>query len=67
MNLHHELFHQHIAAPWNPPGQWWERCGQVVFLHPAMDPNDNPFFNGWVKVTETQARAVLDAQPKEQP
>jgi hypothetical protein len=41
------------------PGQWWERQGYVVFLHPAMNPNDDSFFTGWRKVTEAEARAVL--------
>lgn len=50
--------------PWRPNGQWWERMGYVVFLHPALDPNWDPMFQGWVKVTEQRAKEVLDSQPQ---
>lgn len=54
-----------IETPtWKPAGQWWERRGYVLLLHPAIDPNDDLYFTGWVKVTEDRARAVLEAQPK---
>jgi hypothetical protein len=45
------------------PGQWWERMGQAVFLHPDVNPNSDPLFQGWVKVSEARAKEVLDAQP----
>lgn len=49
-------------AALNPPGQWWERMGYVVILHPNIDPNDDPEFQGWVRVTEDRAREVLESQ-----
>jgi hypothetical protein len=42
------------------PGQWWERMGYVVFLHPTWNPNDDPDFTGWTKVTQERAREVLE-------
>lgn len=51
-------------AAWNPPGQWWERQGQVLLLHPAMDPNNDPDYQGWQRVTPEQARQYLQAQPQ---
>jgi hypothetical protein len=46
------------------PGQWWERMGYVIFLHPSWDPNDDPDFQGWVKMPASRAREVLESQPK---
>lgn len=41
------------------PGQWWERLGQVVYLHPQMNPNDDPMFQGWKPVSPQEARRLL--------
>lgn len=43
-------------------GQWWERMGMVVYLHPAMNPNDDPMFQGWVKISPERARALLPSR-----
>lgn len=59
-----EEYLQAWEQPWHPDGQWWERMGLVVFLHPWLDPNWDPMFQGWVKVTQERAKEVLDSQPK---
>lgn len=46
------------------PGQWWERMGDVLFLPPLWDPNDDQPHKGWVKVTPDRARLVLESKPK---
>ena len=51
-----------VEMMWQPEGQWWERQGYVVFLHPSWDPNYPGEMTGWVKVTEQRARELLEVQ-----
>ena len=53
-----------MVAPMLLTGQWWERLGEVVFLPAAANPNDDPMYQGWVRVTEQRAAELLKSQPK---